>query len=307
MENDGQQPVLVIGATGFVGRQVVASLAAKGRLVRCMARTPERAGDLVRDGVTVVPGDMLDQAAVHEAVEGVSAVIVCVHTISPQRSATKHQGFMDVEAQGLRHIVAACEKSGVARVLYVTAIGVAEHAASTWSRGRWLTERELFDSGLDVTVVRPGMIVGRGGDGFAIVARGATKRFAFAFAGPLQRFRTVAVDDLARDLADLLDLPGAVGKTFEVGSDDVLTMREMTDIAATSIGRKPGTILFFPAGVLRLLAPLLERATRVPRGAISGFFGEGPREDMVGDPTALRTILGRVDRSYRQSIEGQLL
>jgi len=304
---NGESPVLVIGATGFVGRQVVASMRERGRSVRCMARTPEKAGDLVRDGVTVVQGDMLDQAAVDQAVRGVSAVVVCVHTVSRQRAAAKKQGFMDVEAQGLRHVVAACRKSGVTRVLYVTAIGVAEHATSSWSRGRWLTEQELFDSGLDVTVVRPGMIVGRGGDGFGIVARGATKRFAMAVAGPRQKFRTIAVDDLARDLADLMDLPDAAGKAFEVGSDDVLTMKQMTEIAATSIGRRPGAILFMPAGLTRLLAPLVERAARVPRGAISGFVGEGPREDMVGDPTAVRTILGRADRPYRQAIEGQLL
>jgi len=306
MSND-QRPVLVIGATGFVGRRVVAALHAKGRTVRCLARTPEKAQGLVVDGVTVVPGDMLDQGAVDRAVEGVSAIVFCVHTISAQGTAGKEQDFMDVEAEGLRHVVAACTKFGVTRVLYVTSIGVAEHATSSWLRGRWQTEQALFQSGLDVTVVRPGMIVGRGGDGFSVVARGATKGFAMAIAGPRQKFRTIAVDDLASDLVDLMDEPNAAGKAFEVGSDDVLTMREMTKMAATSIGRKPGVILFIPAGLIRLLAPLVERVGKVPRGAISGFVGDGAREDMIGSPAALRTILGRADRPFLQAIDGQLL
>lgn len=236
MPND-QRPVLVIGATGFVGGRVVAALRVRGRTVRCLARSPQKAQSLVADGVTVMPGDMLDQGAVDRAVEGVSAIVVCVHTLSPQGSASRGEGFMDVEAEGLRHVVAACMKFGVTRVLYVTSIGVAEHAASRWLRGRWQIEQALFRSGLDVTVVRPGMIVGRGGQGFGVVARGATKGLAMAIAGPRQKFRTIAVDDLAADLVDLMDLPGAAGHVYEVGSDDVLTMKEMTAMAAESIGR----------------------------------------------------------------------
>ena len=78
-------------------------------------------------------------------------------------------------------------------------------------------------------------------------------------------------------------------------------------MAATSIGRKPGVILFIPAGLIRLLAPLVERVGKVPRGAISGFVGDGAREDMIGSPAALRTILGRADRPFLQAIDGQLL
>ena len=304
--SESDLPVLVIGSTGFVGRRVVAALESQGRAARAMARAPQKAQDLISDLVSVVPGDMLDAAAVRRAVEGVGAVVFCVHTLSQQAGASHEQDYMDVEAQGLRNVVAACRAAGVSRVIYVTSIGVAEHGTSSWLRGRWRTEQALFASGLDVTVLRPGMIVGRGGDGFGIVARGATSRFAVAVAGPRQRFRTVAVDDLAHDVVDVIGMPAAVGAAFDVGSDDVLTIREMTQIAATSIGRRPGVTVFIPGGLVRRLAPLIERVGRVPRGAISGFIGDGQREDMTGDPTRLRAILGRTDRPFLAAIAGQL-
>ncbi len=300
------RPVLVIGATGFLGRRVVAALRGKDRAVRCMARTPVGAQDLLADGVTVVQGDMLDRAAVERAIDGVGAVIVCVQTLSPQGADEGNRGFMEVEAEGLRHIVEMCRKLDVGRVLYVTSIGVAEHANSSWLRGRWKTEQALFQSGLDVTVVRPGMIVGRGGMGFSIVAQGATKRFAMAISGRRQKFRTIAVDDLASDLVDLMDLPAAVGEAFEVGSDDVLTMPEMVRIAATSIGRRPGVMLFIPGGMIRLLAPMIERIGKIPAGAISGLIGDGPQADMSGNPAAVRQLLGRTDRPFLEAIDGQL-
>ena len=300
-------PVLVIGATGFLGGRIVAALRSEDRSVRAMARTPERAQGLAADGVEVVRGDFLDVDDVRRAVAGVSAVIVCVHTLTPQKGSAASQDYMDVEAAGIRNVIDACEAQGVKRVMYVTSIGVAEHGSSSWLRGRWSTERQLFDSGLDVTVIRPGMIVGRGGDGFGIVARGATRRVVVALGSPRQRFRTVAVDDLAHDLVDLIDNRSSVGQFFEMGSDDVLTMREMMTIAATSLGRRRAMTLFVPAGVIRAIAPLLERVAHVPRGALRGLVGDGQRQDMIGDPSAVRAVLGRSDRSFRESIDGQLV
>lgn len=148
------------------------------------------------------------------------------------------------------------------------------------------------------------MIVGRGGSGFGVIVNGATKRIALAISGPKQKFRTISVDDLAADLVDLMELPEAAGEIFEVGSDDVLTMKEMVAIAATSINRKPASLVHIPGGLIRLLAPIIERIGKVPPGAISGFVGEGPQGDMIGSPSAVRRVLGRSDRPFAQSIAG---
>ncbi|MBC8090463.1 MAG: NAD(P)H-binding protein [Pseudonocardia sp.] len=304
--DDDLRPVLVIGATGFLGRRVVAALVNDGRRVRAMARTPQRAQDLAGASVEIVEGDFLDAASTAAAVDGVAAVVVCVHTISQQPAGGDDRDYMDVEAAGIGNVIAACAAHDVHRVLYVTSIGVAADAASSWLRGRFRTEKALLSSGLQATVLRPGMIVGRGGDGFGIVARGATRRFAVAVGSPRQRFRTVAVDDLARDLVDLLGEPAAVGRTFEAGSEDVLTIRQMTAEGARSVGRRPGRTVFVPTFAVRLLAPLVERLARLPRGAISGFVGEGPQQDMVGDPTALRAVLGRIDRPFAEAVAGQI-
>ncbi|QWT24080.1 NAD(P)H-binding protein [Subtercola sp. PAMC28395] len=297
-------PVVVIGATGFVGGRVVAALRERRHLVRCLVRDADKGQTLAGDGVEVLHGDMLDFRAVEDALTGSSTVVVCVHTLSRQIAAQSDQGFMDIEAAGMSNVIAACRVTGVKRVVYVTSIGVAEHATSSWLRGRWQTEQALLSSGLDATIVRPGIIVGQGGDGFGIVTRAATKAYAIAVAGPRQKFRTVAVDDLANDIVDLIDLPQAFGSALDVGSDDVLTMREMATITADTLGRRRGMIVFIPGRVIRFLAPAIERIARVPAGAISGFVGEGARGDMVGDPTELREILGRSDRPFRDAIVG---
>jgi uncharacterized protein YbjT (DUF2867 family) len=298
--------ILVIGATGFLGRRIVDAALDAGREVRAMARRPEAATDMAEKGAEIVGGDLLDPATVSRAVDGVGTVIVTVHTISRQAAADKSQNFMDVEAAGLRHVIAASKKHGVRRVIYITSLGVAEHASSSWLRGRWRTEQLLLNSGLNATIVRPGMIIGRGGDGFNVVARGGTRRFAVAVGNTKQRFRTISVDDLARDIVDLIDPSEALGQVLDVGSDDVLTMREMMAIIASHRGRRPARTVFIPARVIRTVAPLVERAAHIPRGALRGFVGDGSQVDMVGDPSAVRSILRRADRPFREAIEGQI-
>lgn len=102
-----------------------------------------------------------------------------------------------MEKDGLENILRTCQTQGVRRLVYVTAIGTEPDGPSAWSRERWQIEQFLFDSGLDVSVFRPGMIVGRGGNGFDTVIRGAKGPVAIAIGSRTRRFRTVDVDDVA--------------------------------------------------------------------------------------------------------------
>ncbi|MGX6601414.1 SDR family oxidoreductase [Micromonosporaceae bacterium Da 78-11] len=305
MQQD-DRPVLVLGGTGFLGRRLVAALLAEGHRVRCLVRDPRRAHDLEGERVEIVEGDMLDPVAVASAVESARAVHFCVHTLSKQAAGHQATDFMDVEQAGLRNVVDAAHRHGVRRVLYVTAIGTGPDAASSWARGRARTERMLFDSGLDVTVLRPGMIVGHGGDGFGMVERGARNAVTVLPASRTQRFRTVSVGDLAAALAEMMDDPRSFGQHYDVGSDDVLTIGEMIDIAADHLGRRHPVKVHLPRRAIAAVAPLIERLAGMPRGAISGIMGRGAAADMIGDATPIRRLLTRPPRSYRAAMAAAL-
>lgn len=298
--------VLVLGATGFVGRRLVAALLEAGHRVRCLVRDPVRAAALLGERVELVEGDMLDPAAVSRAVESTQAVYFLVHTLSKQAGASRDSGFMDVELAGLRHVVKAAGRHGVHRLLYVTAIGTATDAAGSWARGRAEAERLLFDSGLDVTVLRPGMIVGRGGDGFGMISRGARSRVAVLLAGRRTRFRTIAVDDLARTLVQLAGEPRSYGRHFDVGSDDVLTVDEMIDVAAGHLGRPRPVKVHLPRRVIAALGPVIERLAGMPKGAAGAFLGPGSDADLVGDAGPIRELLGVTPRGYREAMAAAL-
>jgi uncharacterized protein YbjT (DUF2867 family) len=227
-----------------------------------------------------------------QALESVEAAYISIHTLSPQHASTAGQGFMEVEMNGLRNIVAACRTNGVRRLIYITSLGIVPDASSEWTRKRWETEQFLLNSGLDVTAIRPGQIVGVGGQGFNMMMGQARRRVALVIGSGQQKFRNIALDDLVYYLVGVLNDPRAYGKCYDVGCDDILTSDQMIDVAAEVLGRNYPVKIHLPRVLLTALAPLIERLSKVPKGALKGLL-DGMKTDLVGDPMPIRTILPR--------------
>ncbi|RZM24391.1 MAG: NAD-dependent epimerase/dehydratase family protein [Pedobacter sp.] len=293
--------ILVIGASGFIGGYLTRQLVAEGFAVRCMLRNPEKAKKLAGSGCEIVKGDFTNPESVQHALQSMDAVYVCIHTLAPQHKDTATQGFMDIEMSGLMHIAEGCKMHGVNRLIYVTALGISAEAKDAWTAGRWKTQQYLLNSGLDVTVIQPGMIVGIGGQGFNMVLANARKSTAFVIGNGLNKFRCIAIDDLVYNLIGVLNEPKAYGQCYEVGSDDILTADQLIDEAADVVGHAHPSKVHIPLGLLRFAAPLIERIAKSPKGAIKGALG-GLGADMVGNPFPIRELLPRKPLTYKQAV-----
>lgn len=298
------KPTLVIGASGFVGGHLAKALLAEGNTIRCLARYPERVKDLAALGGKVVHGDISDLASVQRAVESAEAVYISIHTLSPQPGSAPDRRFMAVELNGLQNVVTACLAQGTRRIIYVTSLGITPEGPGEWLRERWRAEQFLLESGLDVTVVRPGMIVGMGGSGFGMLASQAKKSVAVGLGGR-RKMRSIAIDDLTYYLVGVLDDPRVYGQCYDVGNDDVLTNSEMLAVTAKVLGRRPPRRLPIPSALLGACAPQIERLGKLPRGAMGGIV-DSLDADMSGDPTPIREILPRPLLSFRQAAEQAL-
>lgn len=294
--------ILVIGASGFVGRPVAQALLADGYTVRCLARNPAKVQDLASIGCESVQGDISDLASMQLALESVNAVYISIHTLSPQHANTVAQGFMDVEMNGLKNIVMACRMHSVHRTIYVTFLGAAPDAPSEWVRERWRAEQFLLNSGFDATIIRPGMIVGIGGQGFNMTVSNAKKRISIVIGSGQQRFRCIAIDDLVYYLVGVLNDPRAYGQCYDVGCDDVLTNDQMIDVVAEVLGRRHPAKFHIPLTLLSAVAPLIERMGKLPKGAMKGIL-DSLKTDAVGDPTPIYTILPRPLLSNHDAVE----
>ena len=297
--------ILVIGASGFVGGYLTRQLLLEGYQVRCLARTPDKLKELATLGCEIVKGDFTDAISVQQAIASMDAVYVSIHTLAPQHKDTIELGFMDIEMNALKNIVAGCKVHQVRRLIYLTSMGISADAKDEWTSGRWKTQQYLLNSGLDVTVIQPGMIVGIGGQGFNMVLANAQKSVAFVLGNGRNKFRCIAIADLIYYLIGVMNEPDAYGKCYEVGGDDVLTSDQLIDAAAEVTGHKPPRKLHISLALLGFAAPLIERIAKTPKGAIKGALS-GIGADLIGDPAPIRKLLTRYPMNYKQAVQAAM-
>jgi len=297
--------VLVLGATGFVGRRLTRTFVQKGFDVRCSVRNPIKAADILPKGCEIIPGDILDEKSMYEAVKGVEAVYISVHTLRPQPKSMPGESFTGTELRGLGYVVKACKDLGVRRIIYITFLGTAPDAEISWSRGRWNEEQLLLKSGLNATILRPGQIVGKGGNGFNMMMAQAKAKFAMVIGSGKQKMQNIALDDLVYYLIQLLDEPKTYGHAYDVGCDDILTYNEMIDVAARVIGRPAPFKIHLPVFLLKPVASVVERAAKIPKGSFSDLV-KGMQTDMVGDTRAIKAVIPFQPRSYENAVRKAL-
>ena len=281
------------------------ALLAAGHAVRCLVRNVAKVQELASASCELVQGDIADLAAVQRAVAGVQAVYITIHTLSPQPGSGVGQGFMDIEKTGVQHVITACQAEGVGQVIYVTSLGISPAGPGEWLRGRWHTEQLLLHSGLAATIIRPGFIVGVGGQGFDTMVGNARRRVAFVLSTDRPKMRPIALSDLVYYLVGVLGEPRAAGQGYDVGNDEVLSMNQLINITADLVGRPHPVKLQLPLGLLGAVAPLIDRLGKLPSGAMKGIV-DGVQVDMIGDPQPLRALLPRPLLSFRQAVQQAL-
>jgi uncharacterized protein YbjT (DUF2867 family) len=253
--------ILVTGGTGFVGTHVVHALRARELPVRVLVRDRRRGSRALAWGAELVEGDVTEPASLHDATDGVEAVVHLVAIIKGSPA-----DFERVMSQGARNVVAAAKSAGVRRFVLASALGVDERTkdAVPYFAAKWEMERAVRESGIDHVILRPSFVFARDGGVLPTFVRVAR----FAPVTPIigsgtRRLQPIWIEDIAEYYARAVDEPSAVDRTFEVGGPDVVTWNDLWDRLKRVLGvRRPS--LHVPIGVMRAQAALTERLPGAP-------------------------------------------
>jgi uncharacterized protein YbjT (DUF2867 family) len=219
-------PVLIVGASGDLGRRVIRELSVRGRRVRALVRRDQ---DELPAGVETVRGDLLEPDSLAPALAGIETVV------------TTATGFGDwaspnpaVDGEGNRNLIDAAARAGVSRFVLTSVLSAdkAERIAPFWLKK--LAEDHLEKSGLRYVVLRPGTLIGGKGDFWK---QDLTRRRLTSMAKPDVPITFVHVDDVAAYLAEAVDAPAAVGRRIDIGAAPAASYRDL----ATTFTRVLGT------------------------------------------------------------------
>jgi uncharacterized protein YbjT (DUF2867 family) len=209
--------ILVTGASGFVGSRLVAALDGEGHEVRAMTRRPGRYEGAGRP----IAGDVGEERSLREALEGCEAAYYLVHSLD-------HPDFERKDADAARAFARAAAATGIDRIVYLGGLGQDSDQLSRHLRSRREVERLLGGTGVPVTVLRAGIVVGHGGVSWELTRQLVAHLPAMVTPRWVStRTQPIAVADVVRYLVGVLDAPEAAGRVFEVGGPEVLTYLQM--------------------------------------------------------------------------------
>ncbi len=222
--------MLVTGATGFVGSHLVDELLSGGSKVRALIRNPERGDELRRRGVETVVGDLRDPGAMNSAVQDVEVIFNC----AVASSLGSVEEIRETNQNGLRNLLNAAlqEKSG--RIILMSGLNVygfksfdrmtedmplrrsGEADVDAKIDGDELALEYADQHGLDITILRPSMIYGRGGRHLPRLAD-AIRRGKFVFIGSRENVvPLVSVSDMVQAMLLTAAAPRSGARVFNI-------------------------------------------------------------------------------------------
>lgn len=235
--------VLVTGATGYVGGQLVPRLLAAGHRVRCLVRDPAGLTAPWREAVQVTTGTVEDEGAVLRAADGADAAYYLVHGLEHRIS-----GLLERETRAAASFRDGVETGGVRRVVYLGGLVDEEDIARTSPHlyARYEAGQTLRDGPVPVTELRAGIVIGAGSSSFQLLRTAAASPLTVR--APLTRSMTQPIGEA--DLLDLLvavvDDPRAAGEVLEVGGPEVLAYGELVARVRAATGAAPATTIPVP-------------------------------------------------------------
>lgn len=264
--------LLVTGATGFVGSQLVKQMASEGHQIRALVRKTSRLDQIKDLDVEFCYGDMNNAESLQRAVDNVDAVI---HTAGLVREADKHEDFVRVNVDGTQNLLEACRNQHLKRFVYTSSLsvitGFRDHYGTKEDAPYLLTGENYADTKIEaeklvleyhqkyhlpIVVLRPGFIYGPGDhsflptviqnlkDGKVILIDHGKKLLNLTYVGNL-----IEATELA------LTKEEAVGEIFNLTDGEEVSKQKFFNTIADLVGfpRPSKSIPFFLARILCML------------------------------------------------------
>lgn len=251
--------VLVLGGTGFVGRSLCEHLVRAGWAVTVPTRRATHARAVQHlPGLTVCTANVHDASALDRLLPGHDAVINLVAILHGSPAA-----FERAHVMLPRSLAQACERTGVRRLIHVSALGADPQGPSLYQRSKAAGEAVLQAARLDLTLLRPSVIFGPQDRFLNLFARLQSVFPVMPLAGAHTRFQPVWVEDVASAVVCCLQDPRTVGQTIECAGPEVLTLAELVRLAGRW-GSRERPVLPLPLALGRLQAALMELAPGEP-------------------------------------------
>jgi uncharacterized protein YbjT (DUF2867 family) len=205
--------ILLTGATGTVGGELLPLLLETGADVRALVRDPRRLGPR-RVDVQIALGDLADPFSLRHAMRGVDTVVHLAATIRDQPAGT----IEELNGLATIRLLRAAERAGVERFAFFSAIGATTFQRTRFFRAKALAERAVLDSSLEPIVFAPSIVYAPGDPWLTLLQRFTALPVVPVSGAGKARYQPIWARDVAVCVAAALDGGGRRSGSDEDGN-----------------------------------------------------------------------------------------
>lgn len=295
---------LITGATGYIGRHLVARLVEQGERPRCLVRDLKRAANVLPAGqVELIQGDTTQESSLSAALQSVDTIVHAAFMTADRKQGPGNH-YEETNVYGTQRLVHAAEAAGVKRIVEISGLGTKQDKPGSYMEGRYLAEQALIKSSLDWTIIRPSVLFGKG----APFIKGLVDLIHSAPVVPLigggkVRFQPIYVEDVITVILKVLAEPERTrNKIYTIGGPEYYSFSQVLDelLHATHL-RRPK--LYAPTLLVGIGAAAMEAILPKPpltRAAMALFSF-----DNITDLNSVERDFGFLPQSFHLYLQEQ--
>ncbi|WDR07262.1 complex I NDUFA9 subunit family protein [Devosia rhodophyticola] len=230
MDHLHQRLVTVFGGSGFVGTQVVQTLARRGYRVRVAVRRPDLAGHLKPLGavgqIQPIQANVRNMASIQRAVAGADFVI---NLVGIGYEGGK-QRFGVVHVEGAAAVARAAKAAGATSLVHMSALGADAQSESNYASSKGAGEAAVMEAFPQAIIMRPSIVFGRGDGFFNLMGTLARWLPVMPLIGGQSNFQPAYVGDVAEAFVLAAESKVKTGRTYELGGPEVLTHKALLEL-----------------------------------------------------------------------------
>ena len=304
LELKTEDRVLILGATGFIGKRLVKGLAEEKIKMRILARTPSKAEGIIPKGADaeIVQGDITKKESIEDALKGIQSAYYLVHSMGG-KSLLKNTEFAEMDKKAANNFTAAADKTGLKRVIYLGGLGEKGEGLSEHLQSRAEVGNILSSGKASATILRAAVIVGAGGASYEML-RYLVERLPVMTCPKWIRTRIqpIAVQDVVQYLAGCLKNPETAGQTFDIGGPEIMTYKSMMEQYAEARGLAKRIIIDLPFITPSLSAYWVDLVTPIPSGIAHPLI-EGMKNEVICKDNRIDEFVPIKKTPFREAVQ----
>ncbi|MCP4689969.1 MAG: SDR family oxidoreductase [Desulfobacterales bacterium] len=281
-------PILVTGATGYVGGRLVRLLLKRGYRVRAAARSVEKLlshQDETHPGFKAVKADLLDYESIRKAAAGCEVAFYLVHSLNTGRN------FAALDRVAARNMAAAAESAGMKRIIYLGGIGGETTVTSKHLNSRNEVGAILQQGATPVTILKAAIILGSGSASFEIIRYVADRLPVIAAPGLIHtKCQPICIRNVLAYLVGCLEHEETIGRAYDIGGPDVISYADLINLYSKHEGLNKRRFIILPFINLRVLAYIISLISPVPQPIVSALI-EGLGDEVICRENRIKELI----------------